>query len=330
MLAAMRRRDVLLGLAACAGLARAQAPAPRWRIGYLGPSAETAPLLLQAFKDGLAEKGYVDGRNVVIDYRWTNVGTGMNTEVALAASARELVANKADVIVASIDPAILAATRATRTIPIVMLNSTDPVALGVVESISRPGGNVTGFSNVAQELVAKRLQVLVEVVPTAKRIALLVGVGTLRGIAVNSVTDAAKALSVSVALVEAPTPAAFDEAFATMRRQGAQAMMSTDTGGGIFFTQRARLAELALKGRLPSMFANIENVQAGGLMSYSPNSIENYRGAALFIDKILKGARPATIPVEQPTRFDLTINMKTAQALGIVIPADVKLRANLI
>lgn len=274
--------------------------------------------------------GYVDGRNVVIDYRWTNVGTGMNTEAALAASARELVAAKADVIVASIDPAILAASRATRTIPIVMVNSTDPVALGVAESIQRPGGNVTGFSNVAQELVAKRLQVLLDVVPTVKRVAVLVGSGTLRGISFSSVKDAARSLGVSLHFIEAPAAGAFDDAFAQMTREGVHAVMSTDTGGGIFFTQRERLAELALRHRLPSMFTNTENVKAGGLMSYSPSSAENYRRAAEFIDKILRGARPATIAVEQASRFDLVINRKTAEALKIAIPDSVKLRAEFV
>jgi putative ABC transport system substrate-binding protein len=173
MLGKMRRRELLAGLVACATIARAQTPAPRWRIGYLGPSAETAPLLLQAFKDGLAEKGYIEGRNIVVDYRWTNVGTGMNTEATLLASANDLVARKVDVIVASIDPAILAASKATRRVPIVMLNATDPVASGFVESLRHPGGNITGMTNSSSELTAKKLQKLHEAVPHARRIGMM-------------------------------------------------------------------------------------------------------------------------------------------------------------
>src|SRR6478752_3352088 len=171
----MRRRQLLAGLVACATLVRAQAPAPRWRVGYLGPSAETAPRLLAAFKEGLATQGYVEGRDLAVDYRWTNAGTRMNDEATLVASAREFVAKKADVIVASIDPAIFAARKAAAgATPIVMLNASDPVGLGFVASLAHPGGNVTGLTNQSSDLLEKKLQVLLDVVPGARRVAMLV------------------------------------------------------------------------------------------------------------------------------------------------------------
>src|SRR5437868_7117980 len=161
----MRRRDALLAMGAALAV-YACAPAPKvWRIGYLGPSAETAPRLVKAFQDGLASLGYVDGRNAVVEYRWTNAGTAMNDEATLLASARDLVARNVDVMAASIDPAILAASRATKTVPIVMLNATDPVRIGVVQSLSRPGGNVTGMSNTSYELIGRRLQTLRDTLP---------------------------------------------------------------------------------------------------------------------------------------------------------------------
>jgi putative ABC transport system substrate-binding protein len=329
MLGKMRRRELLAGLVACATIARAQTPAPRWRIGYLGPSAETAPLLLQAFKDGLAEKGYIEGRNIVVDYRWTNVGTGMNTEATLLASANDLVARKVDVIVASIDPAILAASKATRRVPIVMLNATDPVASGFVESLRHPGGNITGMTNSSSELTAKKLQNLHEAVPHARRIGMMAsGPKSTREATVASARAAATVLGLSLDVVDVEGPDAIAGAIAGLKRRGAQALFIVDTGGGIFFTQRDRLAELAIAGGLPLMAGNAENAQAGALLALAPDAVDNYRRAAAFIDNILKGAQPADIPVQQPTKFELTVNEKTAKALGIAFPPALLLRVD--
>jgi len=324
----MRRRDALGALlAALASGARAQ-PAKVWRVGYLGPSADTAPKLLKAFKDGLASLGYVEGRNLVIEYRWTNAGTAMNDEASLVASARDLVAREVLVIAASIDPAILAASKATKTVPIVMLNASDPVGSGFVESLSRPGGNITGMTNQSADLIGKKLQTLHEVVPSAKRIAMLVsGPAKIKARTIAAARDAAAALGLTLDVYEAATAAALGDAFAALKRGGAQAVLFSDTGGGMFFTERKRLADLALANRLPAMVANAEIVEAGALMSVAPDSVDNYLRAATFIDKILKGVKPADIPVEQPTAFDTTINMKTAKALNVVIPPALRVAA---
>ena len=326
----MNRRDALTGiLAAMASAARAQTPVKVWRVGYLGPSAETAPKLLAAFKEGLAAYGYKEGSNVLVDYRWTNAGTRMNDESTLVASAREFVARKADVIVASIDPAILAARKATADVPIVMMNATDPVGLGFVASLGRPGGNVTGFTNQAPELVGKKLQVLLDVVPNAKRIGMLVsGPGPLREATVGAARQIAASRGVSVQVVEATDRRTLDAAFDALRRNGAQGLLVSDTGGGVFFTERESLVALAAAHRLPSVFGNVEIVEAGGLMSYAPSAIDNYRNAAAFIDKILKGTKPADIPIVQPTKFELAINMKTANAMNISISPALRLSAD--
>jgi putative ABC transport system substrate-binding protein len=326
----MNRRHALTGIAAAiASAALAQTSAKVWRIGYLGPSAETAPKLLAAFKEGLAAYGYQDGSNTVVDYRWTNAGTRMNDESTLVASARDLVGRKADVIVASIDPAIAAARKATTTVPIVMMNATDPVGLGFVASLARPGGNVTGFTNQAPELVGKKLQVLLDVVPNAKRIGLLVsGPGPLRESTVSTARELAASRGVSIEVVEATDRRTLDAAFDALRRGGGQAVLVSDTGGGVFFTERQTLVALAAAHRLPGVFGNIEIVEAGGLMSYAPSAIDNYRNAAAFIDKILKGTKPADIPIVQPTKFELAINLKTASAMNISIPPALRLSAD--
>jgi len=328
----LKRRDAIRALAALAALsprfARAQPATKAARVGYLGPSTETAPHLVKAFQDGLAASGYHEGRNLVVEYRWTNAGRGMNDEATLVASVRDMVARKVDVIAASIDPAIIAANKATREIPIVMLNVSDPVELGLVASLARPGGNITGLTRLSPELIGKNLQVLLEVVPQAKRVGLLVSsVSSARAI-VRNAQQAADARGIALQLVEVRTPAELDGAFVALKQGGAAALLVADTGGGVFFTQRTRLAELAIAQGLPAIYANTEIVESGGLMSYSSSSIDNYRRAGVFIDKILRGAKPAAIPVEQPTTFELVVNMKTARAMKVVIPQSVLLRAD--
>ena len=330
----MNRRHALRALLAivasnASGIAVPQPTKKMPRIGYLGPSGETAPHLLKAFQDGLAALGYVEGRSVVVEYRWTNAGSRMTDESTLLANARELVALNVDVLAASIDPAIVAASKATRTVPIVMLNVSDPVELGLVSSLAHPGGNVTGLTRLSPDLVGKNLEILLEVVPAANRIGLLVsGSDATKRTSVANAREAAQKRAVTLQIVEVGAAQDLDAAFAKLKKSGAQALLVSDTGGGIFFTQRDRIAELALAQRLPSIFANTENVEAGALMSYSHGSVANYRRAGAFIDKILRGAKAGDIPIEQPTQFELAINMKTAKALNVVIPQSLLLRAD--
>jgi putative ABC transport system substrate-binding protein len=327
MLRTMRRRVVLLGLVAWATVARGQAGASQRSIGYLGPSSDTAPRLLAAFKEGLAAQGYSEGRNVHVEYRWTNAGTAMNDDAVLLASAQDLVARKVDVIVASIDPAILAASRATRAVPIVMLNASDPVASGFVQSLSRPGGNITGMTNTSSELTAKKLQTLREAIPRARQIGMMVsGPRSTREATTTSARAAAAVLGVSLDIVEVDGIDAIAPSMKLLKDRGADALFIADTGGGIFFTQREQLAQAALAHKLPLMAGNAENAEAGALLSLAPDAVENYRRAGAFVDRILKGAKPADIPVEQPTQYRLTINTETAKSLGVAIPRALLLR----
>ena len=330
----MNRRDVIRVLLALGAtirpfVAQAQSSNKLWRIGYLGPSSDTAPHLLKAFQEGLAAFGYLEGRNIIVEYRWTNAGSGMTDESALLANARDLVAQKVDVLAVSIDPAILAASKVAGSVPIVMLNVSDPVELGLVASLAHPGGNITGLTRLTPELVGKNLQVLLEAVPDAKRIGLLVSAANaMNRLSVRNARQAAQTRGLTLQVVELHTSAELEAAFASLKRGGAEALLVSDIGGGVFFTQRVQLADLALAQRLPAIFANTENVEAGGLMSYSPSSAENYRRAAGFIDKILRGTKAGDIPVEQPTKFELAVNMKTAKAMKIAIPQSLLLRAD--
>lgn len=326
----MRRREALAGLLACAAVACGPAPARRASIGYLGPSAETAPRLLAAFREGLAAFGYEEGRNLAVTYRWTNAGAQMNDEATLTASAREFVAAKVDVIVASIDPAIVAARKAAAgAVPIVMLNASDPVGLGFVASLAHPGGNVTGLTNQSSDLIGKKLHVLLEVAPATRTLGMLVsGPSALRDDVIARTRALAATGGIGVVVAEAASAPALDGAFAELQRHHADALLVADTGGGVFFTERVRLVELARRYRLPAIFSNAEVVESGGLMSYAPNAADNYRRAAMYIDKILRGTRPGDIPVELPTRFELTINAKTAEALGITFPPALLLQVD--
>ena len=329
----MNRRNALLfalgSLAIAASpIARTQSPARLARVGYLGPSAETAPHLLKAFQDGLAGYGYVEGRNVAVEYRWTNAGSVMTDESTLVANARDLVALKVQVIAASIDPAILAASKVAGNVPIVMMNVSDPVELGLVASLAHPGGNITGLTRLSPEMIAKNLEVLLEAVPKARRVGLLVSANSMNRPSVVNARKAAQARGVALEIVEVRTAVDIGSAFVVLATARADALLVADIGGGLFFTQRHRLAELALAQRLPTIFPTSENVEAGGLMSYSASSVENYRRAAGFIDKILRGMKAGDIPVEQPTKFELAVNMKTAKAMNIALPQSLLLRAD--
>ena len=305
--------------------AKAQQAAKIPRIGWLANNPAGSPHLLEAFLQGLRDLGYVEGRNVVIEYR-----DAEGKLERLPALAAELVALKVDVIVAAGPPAALAAKQATRTLPIVFASSGDPVTSGLVTSLARPGGNVTGLSAVAPELVGKCLEQLKQAVPGVSRVAVLwqpggLGERTDKYI-LKEAEVAARALGVRLQFVEARGPADFDRAFSDMTRARAGALTVLSTP--MFVSERRRLVDLAAKNRLPAVYPWREFVDAGGLMSYGPNLADMFRRAATYVDKILKGAKPADLPVEQPTKFELVINLKTAKALGLTIPASVLARAD--
>jgi len=304
---------------------KAQQAAKIARIGYLAGNLAAAPRLEEALRQGLRDLGYVEGRNVVIEIR-----DAEGKPERLPALAAELVALKVDVIVAPNTPQALAAKQATRTLPIVFSFVADPVASGLVTSLARPGGNVTGLSSLSPELVGKRLELLTQAVPGVSRVAVLWQPGfqgertdkdMLKGADV-----AARALGVRLQFVEAQGPADIDRAFSDMTRARAGAL--TVVGNTMFITERRRLVDLAAKNRLPAVYARREYVDAGGLMSYGSNIADLFRRTATYVDKILKGAKPADLPVEQPTKFELVINLKTAKALGLTIPPALLGRAD--
>ncbi len=314
-----------LGILLAPLVAEAQQVAKVPRIGYLTGSRAANPHLTEAFRQGLRDLGYVEGRNVVIEYR--DAEGKYDRFPALAA---DLVALKVDVIVVTNTPAALAAKQATRTIPIVLAWVGDPVGSGLVTSLARPGGNVTGLSFLVPELVGKRLELLKQAVPGVSRVAALWHPGdyperTEKDI-LKEADVAARALGVRLQVVEARGPEDFDRAFSDMTRARADAVTVQSTN--IFIIEKRRLVDLAAKNRLPAMYIAREFVDAGGLMSYAPNVADVFRHAATYVDKILKGAKPADLPVEQPTKFELVVNLKTAKALGLTIPQSVLIRAD--
>ncbi len=325
----MKRREfiALLSIAAMAWPlgASAQQAAKVPRIGYLSGNLAANPHLPEAFRQGLRDLGYVEGRNVVIEYRDAE---GKNER--LPALAAELVALKVDVILAGATPQSLAAQQATRTIPIVFANAGDPVGSGLVTSLARPGGNVTGLSVITLELVGKCLEQLKEAVPGVSRVAVLwqpggYGERTEKDI-LKGAEVAGRALGMRLQFVEAQGSADFDKAFSDMTkaRAGALAVLASN----MFVNERRRLVDLAAKNRLPAVYQFREFVDAGGLMAYGPNIADAFRRAASYVDKILKGAKPADLPVEQPTKFELVINLKAAKALGLQIPPSLLTRAD--
>jgi len=314
------------GLLAAPLAAEAQSAGKVARIGYLvGASLSLSPHLHEAFRQGLRDLGYVEGRNVVIEYR-----SAEGKFERLPALAAELVALKVDVIVAGGTPQALAAKQATRTVPIVFAAAGDPVTSGLVTSLARPGGNVTGLTGLGPELVGKGLEQLTQAVPGVSRVAALwqpggQGERTDKDI-LKEADVAARALGVRLQFVEARGPEDFDRAFSDMTRARAGAL--TVLVSPMFFGERRRLVDLAAKNRLPAVYPWREFVDAGGLMSYGPDLADMFRRAATYVDKILKGAKPGDLPIEQPTKFELVINLKTAKALGLTIPPSVLLRAD--
>jgi ABC-type uncharacterized transport system substrate-binding protein len=310
-----------LGVLTAPLIAEAQPPTHVHRIGYLlGTTREQEPLL-EVFLEAMRALGYVEGQNLVIEYR-----AAEGQYERLPALAAELVQLKVDVLLAVNTPGALAAKQATMTIPIVMLGVGDPVGSGLVASLARPGGNVTGVASLQTDLVGKELEFLKAVRPTVSRVAVLWNpANPAHARHVRAAEVAAQALGVQLHLVEARDPEAFDGAFAAMTSAHAGALLVL--GDALVFEHRKRLAELAVTSRLPTMHNLRPYVEAGGLMAYGPSTLELRRRAAVYVDKILKGAKPADLPVEQPTKYALIINLKTAEALGLTIPPTVLFQA---
>jgi len=321
-----KRRDLVIVVGALlAPLAGKAQPAGKvFRIGYLSaPTRESVEGILQAFLRALRNLGWIEGRNVVIEYRWAE-----GHLERLPGLAQDLVRRKVDVIVAPAASAALAARRATSAIPIVMIFPNDPVGEGLVASLRQPGGNVTGTTNIPiSDMLGKRLQILREAVPNAMRVALVYDPTDQTSVPPQKSFEAVgRSLGVQLQYVQVRGPEDFDEAFAAMRRQQADGILVA--GGTTFLVNRSKFNELALKHRLPTMFAVREGVEAGGLASYGVNMTDFIGRSAAYVDKILKGTKPADLAIEQPTKFELIINMNTAKLLGLKIPQSLLARAD--
>ena len=318
----MRRRAFLLTVgcvaAAPAFAARAQEKGRVYRIGFLRNGAPP-PSFIEPLRQGLRQLGYIEGQNVSIEY-----GLADSAE-RLPEAAAELVRRRVDVIIASGTPPVPAAKSATQTIPIVFVASIDAVATGTVASLARPGGNITGFTAISAELMGKRLELLREIVPGLSRVAILCqekNPGNAEYL--RQAELAADHLGVRARIVTVHDPGDFPRAFAEMRDASAVIQLEDV----LFTSHRKQMVELAAENRLPVMYGIREFVDVGGLMTYGPDLRDQYRQAATYVDKIFKGAKPADLPVQQPTKIEFLINVKTAQAIGLVIPAPILLRAD--
>ena len=293
------------------------------RIGFLATNAPAAyPELVEAFRQGLRDLGYVEGQNIGIEYRWAE-----GRVERFADYAAELVGLKVDVIVATSSPLALAARNATKTIPIVFVTAADPLGQGLVAAIARPGGNVTGFSLLAPEIVARQLQILKEAVPTASRVAVLSNpANSYTALLIKETEAAARSLRIRVRPLAVRGTADLDGAFSAVTKERPSALFVLFDP--VLLGHRIRITEFANKNRLPAMYPHKEYAEAGGLIAYGVDLRDNFRRAATSVDKFLKGAKAGDLPVEQPTKFDLVINLKTAQALGLAIPASLLQRAD--
>jgi putative tryptophan/tyrosine transport system substrate-binding protein len=302
----------------------AQQPKRVPRIGFVisGANTDSNPRI-EAFRHGLRDLGYIDGKDIVVEYRYAE---GKNERFPKLVA--ELVQLKVDVVVVTALPAIRAAKQSTTTIPIIMMTTTDPVATGMVESLARPGGNITGIARLTRELNGKRLELLKEAVPRISHVGVLWDAdGLALDVAFKEYEAGARALKIRLQSLEVrgPNPD-LDGAFQAAAKERMSALVTI--GDALLNRYLKRIADLAIKNRLPSMYETSQWVEAGGLMSYSANDAESFRRAAVFVDKILKGAKPADLPVEQPTKFEFVINLKTAKALNLTIPQTVLFRAD--
>jgi putative ABC transport system substrate-binding protein len=303
-------------------LAEAQKPTKMPRIGFIASVGPEAAPNVEPFRRGLRELGYIEGKNILIEYRYRGVPDQTPSLVA------ELVQLKVDVLVSGASPAIVAAKHQTKSIPIVMVISRDPVATGLVDSLAHPGGNITGLTLLSRDLGGKRLELLKEAVPRITRVGVLWAPQTgLRPSGFQEYEAAARALKIALQSLEVRDPNPdFPAAFQAAAKAHVSALITVRTGS--LLSDPKRIADLAIKNRLPSMHEGSDFVDAGGLMSYAASYSDAYRRAAIYVDKILKGAKPADLPVEQPTKFEFVINLKTAKALNLTIPQSVLFRAD--
>ncbi len=317
---------VTLGLLAAPLAAEAQQATKVYRLGYLSegrPINPASPLAspLRAFEETLRELGYVEGRNLVIDRRYAAFKYDRLPELAA-----DLVRLKPDVIVTGGTPNIAALKHATTTVPVVMIYAPDPVADGLITSLRRPGGNITGMSvTTGPEFIAKQLEILNEAVPKLSRVGILLQTGRT-GTETAAIEAAARKLAMRVLFADVRIPSDIEGAFVAMTRSRAGAFLIL--GGSVTWTSRQQIADLAVQHRLPGIHFFREYAEAGLLLAYGPNSADNFRRVAPYIDKILKGARPADLPVQEPTQFELVVNARTAKALGLKIPPSVLVRAD--
>jgi putative ABC transport system substrate-binding protein len=319
----LRLFTFIVTLVGCVAIADAQQPNKVPRIGFLiASSPSPASARIEAFRQGLRELGYVEGKNIVIEYRYAE-----GKPDRLPALAAELVRLKIDIIVTGGSSPTRAAKEATVTIPIVMSQDIDPVGNGFVASLARPGGNITGLSNFAPELSGKRLELLKETVPKLSRVAVL-GALTLPANAqvLREVELAAGAFGVQLQYLDVWDLKDIESAFRAASRGRAEAVLALPSA--VLISHRTQIADFAAKNRLPAIYYATEFVEDGGLMSYAPNFPDLSRRAATYVDKILKGTKPADIPVEQPTKFELIINLKAAKQIGLTIPPNVLVRAD--
>jgi putative ABC transport system substrate-binding protein len=314
---------IALTLAFGGAEADAQQPKKVPRVAWLTSSPLSGNAnRIEAFRQGLRELGYVEGENIVIEYR-----SGEGNRDRVPALAVELVHLKVDVIVTAGASTTRSAKAATTTVPIVMAQDIDPVESGFVTSLARPGGNITGLSTLAPELSGKRLELLKEIVPKLSRVAVL-GTSTVPGHSqmIREIERAAKAFSVKLQYLDVLDSKSIENAFRAASKERAEAILTLQSP--IVFSQRAQILDLAVKNRLPVMYFQTEYVDAGGLMSYSANLNDLARRAATYVDKILKGAKPSDLPVEQPKKFDFVINLKAAKQIGLTVPPNVLVRAD--
>jgi putative ABC transport system substrate-binding protein len=323
----MKRREFisLVGAAAAWPLAApAQQMGKTPQIGYLGVSSPSLePHYVEAFRQKLRELGHVEGKNIAIEYRWAE---GQDDRLPNLAS--ELVRLKPDVIVTTGTPGAVAAMQATKTIPIVMASSADPVGSGLVASLARPGGNVTGFTILGPELEGKRLELLKQAVPGLSRLAVLWNPSNPGIVSYfETVKNAGRALQISLGpVVEIRRSDELDSAFTAIASARPHALVVI--ADRFLLSHRKQIVEFAAVKRLPTMYPYREYVDAGGLMSYAPSNIELFLGTAIYVDKILKGAKPGDLPIQEPTKFELVINLKTAKALGLDVPLHLQQLAN--
>jgi ABC-type uncharacterized transport system substrate-binding protein len=295
------------------------------RIGYVSGTGDVrnpGPHI-EAFQQGLRDLGYIEGKNILVEYRYAE-----GRSERFASLVTELVQLKVDLMVIIALPAVRAAMQATKTIPIVMVTQADPVAAGLIDSLARPGGNITGLTQLTRDLSGKRLELFKEVVPTISRIGILLVTGsTTDERSLKEYEPAARALKVQLQTLEVRSPAP-DLEGALRAAANARADALLTMRHPLLTRNTKRIADLAIKKRLPSMFESVDYVEAGGLVSYASNESDNFRRAAVYVDKILKGAKPAELPVEQPTKFEFVVNLKTAKQIGLVIPPNVLARAD--